>query len=146
MRLPLPPMDEPLVQITSDPIDASVADGFARSSDGAVVVFLGVVRDSTENRPVDALEYESYDRMATDEMRKIAAEAAERWSVGKILIVHRVGRLAVGEPSVLVAVSAPHRGEAFDACEYCIDVLKERVPIWKKELFTGGDSHWVNHP
>lgn len=139
-------MEAPDVRVTTEPIASTLADGLARPSDGAVVVFLGVVRDATDARPVDALEYEAYDRMATDEMRKIALEAGSRWDVGRILMVHRTGLLTVGEPSVLVGVSAPHRAEAFDACEYCIDVLKERVPIWKKELFSDGESHWVNHP
>lgn len=139
-------MEDPDVRVTTEPIASTLADGLARSSDGAVVVFLGVVRDATDDRPVDALEYEAYDRMAADEMRKIAIEAGGRWEVGRILMVHRTGMLTVGEPSVLVGVSAPHRAEAFDACEYCIDVLKERVPIWKKELFSDGESHWVNHP
>lgn len=120
--------------------------GITSTSDGAVVVFVGVVRDRTDDRSVDGLHYESYSEMALSEMRSIADEAISRFEVGRIWMVHRIGELTVGEASVFIGVSAPHRGPAFDACEYCIDTLKERVPIWKKEVFSDGQSRWVEHP
>ena len=135
-----------VIAITDAKIDASHADSLARDSDGAMVTFLGIVRDNTEGDAVEALEYEAYDAMATTQMRQIADEAISRFQIGRVMMIHRVGHLDVGEVSVLVAVSAPHRGAAFDACEHCIDQLKERVPIWKKEIFASGDARWVNHP
>lgn len=135
-----------VVAITDSKIDAAQAASIARDSDGAMVTFLGIVRDNTDGDAVEALEYEAYDAMATTQMRQIADEAISLFDVGRVMMIHRVGHLDVGEASVLVAVSAPHRGAAFDACEHCIDQLKERVPIWKKEIFASGDARWVNHP
>lgn len=134
------------VSVSELPIETSIAEEFARASDGAVVTFAGVVRDSSVGRDVRELQYESYDEMAESEMRRIAEEACNRWPIGRVLMVHRTGHLAIGDVSVLIAVSAPHRGEAFDACEFCIDTLKQTVPIWKKEHFADGESVWVNHP
>lgn len=134
------------VWITDGELDRDSVEAVARTADGAVVTFVGVVREASEGKGVTGLEYEAYEPMATDEMRRIGGEALRRWKVGRVVIAHRVGALSVGDISVIVAVSAPHRGEAFDACEYCIDTLKESVPIWKKELFADGTSHWVNHP
>lgn len=115
-------------------------------SDGAVVIFGGTVRDATDGRRVTRLDYEVYSEMAEEEMSRIAAEALSRWPVGSIAMMHRVGSIEIGEYSVVVAVTSPHRGEAFDACEYCIDTLKKTVPIWKKEIFEDGSSAWVDHP
>jgi molybdopterin synthase catalytic subunit len=134
------------VRVTAEEIGARDAEGFASASDGAVVTFLGVVRDSTEGKPVSALSYEAYEEMARKQMREIADEARRRWKVGSVLMVHRTGELKIGEVSVVVAVAAPHRGEAFDACEFCIDALKTTAAIWKKEMFSDGTSAWVNHP
>jgi molybdopterin synthase catalytic subunit len=134
------------VSISELPIEPSIAEEFARTADGAVVTFAGVVRDESEGRDVRELQYEAYDEMAETEMRKIAEDACDRWPIGRVLMVHRTGHLAIGDVSVLIAVSAPHRGEAFDACEFCIDTLKQTVPIWKKEHFADGESVWVNHP
>jgi molybdopterin synthase catalytic subunit len=109
---------------------------------GAVVVFGGTVRDHAEGRAgVDELEYEAYDSQVTPRLRKIAEAAVSRWTqIGRILIWHRTGTLAVGEYSVVVAVSSAHRSEAFDAARYCIDTVKTSVPIWKRERWDGGED------
>ena len=107
------------------------------------MVFLGVVREnSPTGKPVRYLEYEAYPGMAEREMEAIAVEIAARWERAAVAIVHRTGRLAIGEASVAIAVATPHRAAAFEACRYAIDRLKETVPIWKKEVFTDG-SEWV---
>jgi len=114
-----------------------------RDRDGAVVTFHGVVREySDSGRAVRYLEYEAYPEMAEAQMRTIGAEIKRRWDVDDVAMVHRIGRLEIGEASVVIAVAAPHRGEAFDACEYAIDTLKATVPIWKKEVFADGEV-WV---
>jgi molybdopterin synthase catalytic subunit len=110
---------------------------------GAVVLFSGVVRDQTGGRRVKFLEYEAHAPMAVAKMREIAVAARQRYSgIRRLAIVHRVGRLEIGESSVLIAVSTAHRGEGFDACRFAIDTLKETVPIWKKEYFEDGEV-WV---
>jgi len=109
---------------------------------GAVVTFLGTTRNVNEGRRVVRLEYEAFIPMAVREMRTLAAEAARRWSVRKVAIVHRVGLVPVGEASVGIAVSAGHRRAAFAACHWLIDRLKEIVPIWKREHFRGGQV-WI---
>jgi molybdopterin synthase catalytic subunit len=109
---------------------------------GAVVLFLGTVRDNAAGPRVLHLDYEAYERMAAAEMQRIAREVTERWPVVGVALEHRVGRLEVGEVSVAVAVSAPHRKDAFEAGRYAIDILKVRVPIWKKEVWEGG-ARWV---
>lgn len=115
------------------------------SGDGAVVTFAGVVRDRTGDSATTHLEYEAYRPMAEREMRQLADEVLARWPVSRLAIVHRVGRLEIGEISVLIGVSSPHRGEAFDACRYLIDRLKAVVPIWKKEVGPTGE-YWVEGP
>jgi molybdopterin synthase catalytic subunit len=109
---------------------------------GAVVLFLGTVRDHVTGPRVLHLDYEAYERMAVAEMQRIAGEVTQRWPVVGVALEHRVGRLEVGEVSVAVAVSAPHRKDAFEAGRYAIDALKVRVPIWKKEVWEGG-ARWV---
>lgn len=109
---------------------------------GAICTFLGVVRDNNLGREVDYLEYEAYPEMAVPAMSRIAGEIRERWDVIEIAIVHRVGRLEIGEASVGIAVSSAHRAEAFEACRYAIDRLKETVPIWKKEVWAD-DEEWI---
>ncbi|HZV95453.1 MAG TPA: molybdenum cofactor biosynthesis protein MoaE [Candidatus Nitrosocosmicus sp.] len=110
---------------------------------GAVVLFSGVVRDQTGGRRVKFLEYEAHAPMAVAKMREIAAAARQRYpGIRRLALVHRVGRLEIGESSVLIAVSTAHRGEGFDACRFAIDTLKETVPIWKKEFFEDGEV-WV---
>jgi len=114
----------------------------SRSDCGAVVVFAGTVRDHAEGRSgVTRLEYEAYDEHVVPKLGEIAAAARRRWpAVGRVALLHRVGSVPVGEPSVLVVVSAPHRAEAFEAARYAIDTLKESVPIWKREFWDGGES------
>lgn len=114
----------------------------ARPKAGGICAFLGVVREENLGRMVDHLVYEAFPGMAEAEMRAIAAEAAERWPGARVAMAHRTGRLAIGEASVAVAASAPHRAEAFAACRHAIDALKARVPIWKKEVWEDG-SAWV---
>jgi molybdopterin synthase catalytic subunit len=109
---------------------------------GAIATFLGVTRNHNHGREVTLLEYEAYPEMAEREMERIATEAVGRWPTCKIAMVHRVGAVPVGETSVAIAVSAGHRPEAFAACRFAIDRLKEIVPIWKKEHFVGGEV-WI---
>ena len=125
-----PLLIEPLVSVVT------------RSSSGAVAIFLGVVRDQTRGRQVLYLEYEAYREMAIPKMREIADEIRRKWKVDEIAMVHRIGHLEIGEASVAIAVSAPHRHQALAACAYAIDRLKETVPIWKKEVWTDGEE-WV---
>ncbi len=108
-----------------------------------VVLFLGVVRDNARGRRVEYLTYEAYVTLARREMEKIANAVRERWAITRVAIVHRTGRLSVGEVSVAIAVSAPHRGAAFEAGRYAIDTLKQTVPIWKKEVWEGGEA-WID--
>ncbi len=109
-----------------------------RGSDGAVVVFDGIVRDNTRGRKTLYLDYESYEEMASKQMAELGARAIERFSVRSVTIVHRLGRLEIGETSVLIVVASAHRAAAFDACRWVIDALKTTVPIWKKETFVDG--------
>ena len=106
--------------------------------DGAIVTFDGFVRNQSHNRTTLYLDYEAYESMALTKMRGIAAELHEKYRIHRVAIVHRLGRLEIGETSVFIAVSAPHRADAFDACRFAIDTLKRTVPIWKKEHFEDG--------
>jgi molybdopterin synthase catalytic subunit/molybdopterin converting factor small subunit len=110
---------------------------------GGIVVFVGAVRDHARGREIRYLEYEAYPGMAEREMERVADEAAGRWKGARVAIAHRTGRLEIGDVAVVVAAAAPHRAEAFEACRYAIDTLKERVPIWKKEFATDGE-YWVD--
>jgi len=125
-------------EVTTAEVEAAVRHPGA----GAVVSFLGTVRDHTGPHDVTALEYEAYVEMAEKYLRKVGEEVADKWPGARIAIVHRTGRLEPGEPSVAISVSSPHRANAFDACRYAIERLKEDVPIWKKEL-RGDGSVWV---
>ncbi|RKY70181.1 MAG: molybdenum cofactor biosynthesis protein MoaE [Candidatus Latescibacterota bacterium] len=118
-------------EIVLPPILKAVEDEKA----GCVVTFIGCVRDQTGGKRVLALEYEAYNEMAERKMAEIGAEIAQKWRLDKVAIVHRTGHLKIGETSVVIAVAAPHRAEAFDACRYAIDRIKEIVPIWKKEIY-----------
>jgi molybdopterin synthase catalytic subunit len=136
--------DDLLVRVTSDPISADEALGFvADPGAGGTCVFLGTVRDHSQAGDVEGLSYEAWDELALRRLGEIAGEAFAKWSIRKMAILHRTGDLAVGEPSVVVAVSAEHRAEAFEACRHGIERLKEDVPIWKKEHLEAGESHWV---
>jgi MoaE-MoaD fusion protein len=131
------------IAIGTDEIDvAELADEVAHPAAGAVVTFCGTTRRNNADRQVLRLEYEAYAPMALSEMRKLADEAGRRWDIVRIAIRHRTGVVEVGETSVAIAVSAAHRAEAFEACRFAIDRLKEIVPIWKKEYFEGGEV-WV---
>ncbi len=113
---------------------------------GGVVTFVGQVRDEARGRAIERLEYEAYPGMAEREIEKITAEAADRWPGVRVAVAHRTGVLAIGDIAVVVVAAAAHRGDAFDACRFTIDRLKERVPIWKKEVATDG-AYWVeDHP
>lgn len=117
---------------------AQVLDEIKAGSDGAVCVFDGIVRDNTRGRKTLFLDYEAYEEMALAQMRKLAAEATAKFGVRDVALLHRLGRLEVGETSVLIVVASAHRGAAFDACRWLIDTLKKTVPIWKKEHFADG--------
>ncbi|HVO11757.1 MAG TPA: molybdenum cofactor biosynthesis protein MoaE [Vicinamibacteria bacterium] len=133
-----------LLQLVHAPIDVP-ALATAAPCDGAVALFVGVVRDENAGRAVLRLEYEAYEEMALAQMAEIAAEAHRRFPVTELRMVHRLGRLRIGEASVVVAVASPHRDEAFLACRFAIDTLKARVPIWKKEYYADG-SAWLGGP
>jgi molybdopterin synthase catalytic subunit len=135
-----------MIQLTRDAIDHTALTEKVRRSDcGGVVTFLGTVRDLTGDLVTVALDYEAYPAMAEKKLAEIEKDTRERWPVGDMMMVHRLGHLEVGEISVVVAVSCPHRAEAFEACSYAIDRLKELVPIWKKENWADGTTEWV-HP
>lgn len=121
---------EPLIDAVSD------------SKAGAIATFIGTTRDHNRGRNVLRLEYEAYNDMAVSEFEKIAGEAAEKWEITKVAISHRIGEVPIGEASVAIAVSAPHRAEAIKACHFAIDRLKVVAPIWKKEYFEGGEV-WI---
>jgi molybdopterin synthase catalytic subunit len=127
------------VEIVDAPIAAeAIVAGIKAGGDGAVCVFDGIVRDNTRGRPTLYLDYEAYREMAMAQMRRLAGEAVERFGVRDVALVHRLGRLRVGETSVLIAVASAHRAAAFEACRWLIDTLKQTVPIWKKETFADG--------
>jgi molybdopterin synthase catalytic subunit len=135
-----------VIGLSAAPLDAdALVRAIATPAHGAVVTFLGTTRETSpgDPRPVAALEYEAYDAMAVPEMESIAREARERFGPLEIALVHRTGRVALGEPSVAVVVAAPHRGAAFEACRYAIDALKSRVPVWKQEIYRDGGTAWV---
>lgn len=130
--------------VTADPIDpAAVLDRVGAHEDGAVLLFLGVVRNHAEGRPVDGMRYDAYDAMARSVLAEIAQETAERHGVERIAVVHRVGDLELGEISVAIAVSSPHRDESYAANREIIEEIKKRLPVWKKEHYVDGDSAWV---
>lgn len=133
-----------MIKITEKPIDVQkVIDTATSLGAGAVNVFIGTVRNSAHGKNVVWLEYEAYESMAVAEIRKIIDEASHRWPLLGWAVSHRVGTLKPAEVSVVVAVSAPHRRESFEACQFVIDTLKEKVPIWKKEVFEDGEE-WVS--
>ena len=137
-------MGDKLFEITAAPISVDeVSRRVADPAAGCVVSFAGLVRGDNQGRQVRYLEYEAYPEMAEPILAQIGAEAQARWPVDKVAIVHRVGRLEIGEASVVVAVASPHRAEAFAACRFAIDALKAQVPIWKKELYADG-SEWLD--
>ena len=135
-----------MFKIIEDPIEPG--DLFAnvvRDENGAVATFAGVVRNHSGDKKTDYLVYEAYPAMAEQKMAEIGDELKEQWGVVDVGMIHRVGKLEIGEISVLIAVASPHRAEALAACQYAIDRLKQIVPIWKKEVGVGGES-WVEGP
>ena len=135
-----------MIRLTDNPIDtAAVLDAVTSPAAGAVVLFLGTVREITGRRQTVSLEYESYAQMAEKKLAELAADARRKWPLTGHAIVHRLGILPVGEISVAIAVSAPHRHEAFEAGRWLIDQIKRDVPIWKKENYADGTGDWV-HP
>lgn len=132
------------VIIQEEPIDiAHIMKETGTEADGAVVTFVGRVRDSARGKSVLRIEYEVYDNMARKEIRKIVDDAFEKWGIGTCTVAHRYGPVAIGEPSIVIAVSSPHRAEAFHATQYIIDTVKKTVPIWKKEFYSDGSS-WIH--
>jgi molybdopterin synthase catalytic subunit len=111
--------------------------------DGAVILFLGTVRNHADGASVDGITYEAYERMASPVLAEIANEAAERLGTARVAVVHRVGELAIGDVSVAIAVSSPHRAQAYDASRYVIEEIKQRLPVWKREHYADGSSEWV---
>ena len=133
-----------MFKITSDEIELGDVIRAVEAEDaGAIVHFLGVVRNNTEGREVSYLEYEAYPPMAEKKMAEIAQEIHEKWGLNRVAMIHRVGRLEIGEVSVAVAVASPHRKEAFEACHYAMNRLKQIVPIWKREVWADGEEEWV---
>ncbi|MBU2996523.1 molybdenum cofactor biosynthesis protein MoaE [Cellulophaga baltica] len=134
------------IEIVDDIDTAEVYKDLSHPSSGGICVFVGAVRDFTNNASVVSLEFETYKAMALKEMTKIADEAIEKWQLNKVVIRHAVGVKQVEDPVVIVGASSAHRDACFEACRYLIDTLKERVPIWKKEFFSN-KSVWVSaHP
>jgi molybdopterin synthase catalytic subunit len=141
-------MSSDWVQLQDEAIDTAAAIDFVADPDsGGIAVFLGTTRRKTQDsgRTLLALDYEAYAEMAIAQMRDLARLARQRWPIRRLAILHRTGRVKLAEPSVVIAVSTPHRAEAFEACRWIIDTLKKDVPIWKKEVWADGSGSWV-HP
>ena len=135
------------IQLLSTPLSVDKCRGFVAAADaGAIVDFIGTVRRHTQGKTVVRLEFETYEAMALNEMRKIAEEALAKFPILRVSIHHRTGVLAIGDIPVVIAVSAAHRAAAFSACQFCIDTLKQTVPIWKKEIFEDGAVWVAAHP
>lgn len=135
------------IELLTTPLDVQRCINFVSTdASGGIDVFIGTVRNATKGKAVLRLEFEAYDTMAIREMKKIAEQAFKKFAAQKIALHHRTGTLQIGEAAVIIAVSAPHRAAAFDACRYCIDTLKETVPIWKKEIFEDGEVWVAAHP
>ncbi len=131
------------MHLTREPIDLAALLAAPRPSDGAVCLFVGVVRNESDGKETVAIEYEAYEEMAELELAHVVASVSQEWPGAFVRISHRVGRLEVGEPSVAVLVTAPHRDTAFTACRLAIEWLKEYAPIWKKEIRPDGTGEWV---
>lgn len=133
-----------MFKITSEVITgAEVREAVESPEAGAVVLFFGTIRNNTDGRPVSCLEYEAYPPMAEKKMAEIGEEIAEKWGIARVAMIHRVGKLEIGEVSVAVGVASPHRKDGFEACEYAMNRLKQIVPIWKREIWADGESEWV---
>jgi len=132
--------------LNTDLVPQDCIDFVTNASSGGIDVFIGTVRNQTKGKKVVKLDFEAYVPMAISEMRKIAIQACEKWPVEKVSMHHRVGSLDIKGIAVVIAVAAPHRKASFDACQFCIDTLKETVPIWKKEFFEDGEVWVAAHP
>ena len=133
-----------MFKITADTITgAEVREAVETPDAGAVVLFLGAVRNNTDGRPTKHLEYEAYPPMAEKKMAEIAEEIADKWGIHRVAMIHRIGKLEIGEVSVAVAVASPHRKDGFEACQYAMNRLKQIVPIWKREVWADGEAEWV---
>ncbi|MCL4154901.1 UNVERIFIED_CONTAM: hypothetical protein GTU68_041177, partial [Idotea baltica] len=129
-------MSLPFIYLTDQPLDPQAIIDLVKSERcGAIDIFIGTVRNQTKEKAVERLDFEAYEKMAIQEMAKIANSASDKWPIEKIAIHHRTGTLNIGEIAVIIAVSTPHRKASFEACQFAIDTLKESVPIWKKEIF-----------
>ena len=137
-----------MIAITTEPIESAVVEAaVARPQAGAVLTFAGVTRDNFDSRTVTGLSYEAYEPMAIAVMTEIRDETCARWPGARVSMVHRIGALSVGETSVVIAVSTPHRADCYAASRFAIDALKDRVPIWKKEHYANGAGAWKeNNP
>ena len=138
-----PDLDDALVALNPQPLDVAAAVAVVTEPRaGGIAVFVGTTRAERrlDGAALDALDYEAYADMAGAQMRDLARRARERWPVLRVALLHRTGRVALGEPSVVVAVSTPHRAEAFEACRFAIDAVKATAPIWKKETWAGGEA------
>ncbi len=132
------------MHLTTEPIDLTSLLLEARPGDGGVCLFVGVVRDQNEGRQTTEIQYDAYASMAEAEIDGLLRSLGERWPEARVSIRHRLGRLQIGEASVAVVATAPHRREAFAACREAIDRLKTTVPIWKKEFYRDGSSEWID--
>lgn len=133
-----------MFKITDETItEAHVREVVESPEAGAVVLFLGTVRNNTDGRQVKHLEYNAYEPMAEKKMAEIGKEILEKWGITRVAIIHRVGKLEIGEVSVAVGIASPHRKDGFEACKYAMDRLKQIVPIWKREVWVDGDAEWV---
>jgi molybdopterin synthase catalytic subunit len=132
-------------RLVREPIDASaLVASVSRPSNGAVLLFIGVVRDVNDGREVSGIEYSAYEPMAARELADIATEAADRFGMTEVAVEHRLGQLALEEASVGIAVAHPHRAEAYEASRWIIEEIKRRVPIWKREHYADGTREWVD--
>jgi molybdopterin synthase catalytic subunit len=132
-----------MYRVTREPIDLQeLVQRVSDASAGAIATFIGTTRNNNEGRRVIALDYEAYPEMAEKELARIGEEAEKKWKIERIAITHRIGPVQITEPSVIIAVSAAHRDDAFQACRFAIEEIKKTVPIWKKEVFEGGEV-WI---
>lgn len=131
--------------VTTEPLDPTAILGMiGAEEDGAVLLFLGIVRDHNDGRRVSGMRYDAYVPMAEKVLGEIAAEAAARLGTDRIVVAHRIGELQIGEASVAIAVSSPHRAEAYEASRYVIEEIKTRLPVWKEEHYIEGDARWLD--
>jgi molybdopterin synthase catalytic subunit len=135
-----------MIELLDGPLSPDTClEAVRQSGSGGIVLFIGCVRDFSEGHDIQRLEYEAYEPMALEKLTQVVNEARARWPVQGMAIQHRLGRLQIGEDAVVIAVSCPHRAEAFEACRYAIDRIKEIVPIWKKE-FSADGAVWIGGP